>query len=880
VTQCPSLRELEEFFAGELPQDLRTRLSAHLERCTDCRQALDTISDEPDLREWVSELPLTQTGARDGPGLARLLKSGANMWTGCVAVAGHHAEPPTLEFLGPPARQGDLGTLGPFRVLELLGHGGMGIVLKGRDDALDRVVALKVLRPVLAHGRDRVRFVREARAAARVRHDHVIEVYSVANPPDGLPYIVMECLDGPTLAEAIRRAGRLGPREAAQVALHVAEGLAAAHAAGLVHRDIKPSNVMLDPARGRTKITDFGLARPATEPSDVTQESSTAGTPAYMSPEQARGGALDARADVYSLGATLYEALTGEPPFRGTATGVFRQVIATDPRPPRRINSALPKDLETICMKAMASDAAGRYPTARDLADDLGRFLRGETVLARPAGLLERTWRFSRRRPLVAALAGSLALVSLGGLAGIVWQWRRAEAQRAQAEHNFHQARRLVDAFYTKAFTERLFARPGLEPVQREMFRDLLEYYRDFLRQRRDDPALEADLADACYRVACLTTEEGDSSDAIEAFRQTEALVQKALDRNPGDRRARLRQAACVDHIGLIEIKLGHLEAAARHHERSSTLLRNLVAETPHDREARQSLAKFLGHRANIRTLLGDSTGARLVYTEGVGILEQLLAEEPAVAAYRDDLALTLNNLAMSRDDWRDKRRDYRKALELREQLLELEPLNALRRRNVARSCQNLGLLEYERGRASEGIELLARCCSLLEEVVKAYPTTTTYQCDLAQGYSNRSHVLGLAGRIDESLESSRRAKEVYEKVLAVHPELDVARSGLCAALDNMADSLARKDQLASAAEMLRKAVEISRQRARERPEDAERKAWLAEKLSKLAVVRRKLGQLTAAGDHEREAAALRAPEPARKNRPEPSRTTAGPTGS
>ena len=140
----------------------------------------------------------------------------------------------------------------------------------------------------------------------------------MVNPAEGLPYIVMEYLAGPTLAEAIRRAGQLGPREAASVAQQVAEGLAAAHAAGLVHRDIKPANVMFDPATERTKITDFGLARPAGETSDVTQAGSTVGTPAYMSPEQARGESrLDARTDVYSLGATLYEALTGEVPFRG-----------------------------------------------------------------------------------------------------------------------------------------------------------------------------------------------------------------------------------------------------------------------------------------------------------------------------------------------------------------------------------------------------------------------------------------------------------------------------------------------------------------------------------------------------------------------------------
>ena len=283
------------FFAGEPLAEGRGELNAHLQRCDRCRNVLDRLSDEPELRQWASEVPPTDVGVSDGPGLARLLEIGAKLGVLSTVTEGRAAEPPTLEFLGPPRQEGDLGTLGSYRVLELLGHGGMGIVLRGRDDVLDRVVALKVLRPALAQGRDRIRFVREARAAAQVRHDHVVEVHAVVNPPDGLPYIVMEYLAGPTLAEAIRRAGRLGPREAAGVAQQVAEGLAAAHAAGLVHRDIKPSNAMLDPAKGRTKITDFGLARQAGESSDVTQEGSAVGTPAYISPEQARGEAAAAR---------------------------------------------------------------------------------------------------------------------------------------------------------------------------------------------------------------------------------------------------------------------------------------------------------------------------------------------------------------------------------------------------------------------------------------------------------------------------------------------------------------------------------------------------------------------------------------------------------
>ena len=194
MTHCPTLRELEDFLSGEPLADARGELNAHLQRCDRCREVLDRLSDEPELRQWAREVPPTDVDVSDGPGLARLLEIGAKVSTEWDRAEGRAAEPPTLEFLGPPRHEGDLGTLSPYRVLELLGHGGMGIVLRGRDDVLDRVVALKVLRPALAHGRDRIRFVREARTAAQVRHDHVVDVHAVVNPPDGLPFIVMEYL--------------------------------------------------------------------------------------------------------------------------------------------------------------------------------------------------------------------------------------------------------------------------------------------------------------------------------------------------------------------------------------------------------------------------------------------------------------------------------------------------------------------------------------------------------------------------------------------------------------------------------------------------------------------------------------------------------------
>ena len=190
----------------------------------------------------------------------------------------------------------------------------------------------------------------------------MVVVHAVEETDLGAPFIVMEFIPGPSVAEVLRERTRLNPRQAAELIAQAADGLAAAHAAGLIHRDIKPANLLIDPHSGRVRIVDFGLARVADAPVSM-PEGTLIGTPSYMSPEQARGqDPVDARTDQYSLGASLYEMLTGEPPFRGTPARVVHQVLDDEPRPPRQLNETIPRDLETICLKTLAKDPRHRYP--------------------------------------------------------------------------------------------------------------------------------------------------------------------------------------------------------------------------------------------------------------------------------------------------------------------------------------------------------------------------------------------------------------------------------------------------------------------------------------------------------------------------------------
>ena len=275
-----------------------------------------------------------------------------------------------LDFLQPSARPGSLGRLGHYEVLEVLGRGGFGIVLRAFDEMLHRVVAVKVMAPQLAATSPaRKRFLREARASAAVRHDNVVAIYNVEEQP--IPYLVMELIVGETVQQRLDRVGPLDAAEVARIGRQIAEGLAGAHAMGLIHRDIKPSNILLESGADRVKITDFGLARAADDAS-LTQSGVIAGTPMYMAPEQAKGEQIDQRADLFSLGSVLYVMCSGRPPFRASTTlAVLKRVAEDGPRPIREIIPEVPDWLCAIIAKLHAKEPAERFQTATEVAEIL-----------------------------------------------------------------------------------------------------------------------------------------------------------------------------------------------------------------------------------------------------------------------------------------------------------------------------------------------------------------------------------------------------------------------------------------------------------------------------------------------------------------------------
>jgi Leucine-rich repeat (LRR) protein/tRNA A-37 threonylcarbamoyl transferase component Bud32 len=436
IASCPDRDVLERLMLGRIAGPEGEQLAQHLEGCERCAAAALTLGAEDTLTE-ATRGRSTAEGAPDADVVRGLVESLRRL--GPPAAAGQttadetpnpeHADAgeQTYDFLAPPQAPDEIGRLGPYRVLKVLGSGGMGVVFQAEDVDLKRTVALKVMRAEAARKpRARERFLREARAAAALEHEHVVTIYQVGEER-GVPFLAMQWLKGMTLEEQLRRSGPPSVAQVLCLGRQIARGLAAAHARGLVHRDIKPSNLWLETlpgepgasaTGGHVKILDFGLARAADDDAHLTQSGTVVGTPSYMAPEQARGERVDSRCDLFSLGVVLYRLCTGRLPFGSKNTMAVLSALATNtPQPVGQVNPAMPPKLAELVMQLLAKDAAGRPAAASEVADRLqGMEQAGEpspTKAGPPAPAPTPAARSTarRRRALVAAALLLLALL-------------------------------------------------------------------------------------------------------------------------------------------------------------------------------------------------------------------------------------------------------------------------------------------------------------------------------------------------------------------------------------------------------------------------------------------------------------------------------------
>ncbi len=415
--------------------------------------------------------------------------------------------------------------VGRYTILERIAKGGMGIVYKARHPDLDRFFAVKLLTAKVAQSEEAMaRFQREAKIAARLDHPNIVRVHDAGTEDGGAPYLVMDFIAGPTLEKLVKEEG-VGVRKAAQVARSLALALHHAHERGIVHRDVKPDNVILEADTGEPKITDFGIVKDLQGDEDerkLTQTGFTLGSPCYMSPEQAAGkhDVVGPASDVYSLAATLYQMLTGVPPFDGDSIhAIMMKVVTQDPEPVRKKNAAVPQDLESICMKALEKEPGRRYASAKAFADDLACFLAEEPTLAKPPNLFTKMRRRLRRHRGGVVMIG-IALTALGVVLGMAW--REQEERRLQAVERLGLTLAAADECLDVA--ERT-----VEPTeQRKAYYDALLHLEDALRQAPGHaPALDRKRR-AVLALGDHLVESGEASFAEFVFRIGESVAEPA----------------------------------------------------------------------------------------------------------------------------------------------------------------------------------------------------------------------------------------------------------------------------------------------------------------------------------------------------------------
>ena len=596
----------------------------------------------------------------------------------------------------------ETAVLGDFRLLREIGRGGMGIVYEAEQASLGRRVALKVL-PVTTgiDARQLARFQIETQVAAALHHPHIVPIFAVGHDR-GLHYYAMQLIEGRCLAAVLQGPSRLPgggvgvpmedrstmvsplrPREAARLAVQAAEALDHAHALGVLHRDVKPANLLLD-GSGHLWVTDFGLAR-FQAGSDLTLSGDLLGTVRYMSPEQAAGGRIvDVRSDIYSLGATLYELLTARPAFAGVdRQELLRQIAVAEPVPPRKFDTAVPRDLETICLKAMAKEPERRYATARELADDLGRFLDDRPILARRPGLAERAARWSQRHRRATAVAALLlTLLTLASAGGIALLWKEQRRTRFALETvRQTQVRERQALIFTFTASDQITSRAlamiaprklGQAPAEnerdQEFCRKALEYYEEITARYAGDHDMAAIAAAASHRVGFIRTILKDAS-AERALRRSIAIYEALLAASPQLRDVRSELALTYGDLALLLRPTGHLTAVIECLQKLVAARQRMADEFPSDNK---NLISLTYHETDLCGLLEEAGRWR----EANELGQQLRASYPlALEAAPGDDRLR-NNLA-----WLIARRmgppdDPSRAVKLAQEATSLAPAN------------------------------------------------------------------------------------------------------------------------------------------------------------------------------------------------------------
>jgi tetratricopeptide (TPR) repeat protein len=662
-----------------------------------------------------------------------------------------------------------------YDILGELGRGGMGVVYKARQRSLKRLVALKlILSGAGAGASELARFRAEAEAAARLQHPNVVQVYEIGEYDDR-PYLALEFVEGGSLAHKLARAP-LSAGEAAGLVEILARAVQGAHRRGVIHRDLKPANVLLT-ADGVPKISDFGLAKRLDADVGQTHTGAILGTPSYMAPEQAEGktGEVGPAADVYALGATLYELLTGRPPFKGaSALDTLEQVRTQEPAAPRQLQPGVPRDLETICLKCLRKSPRERYISADELADDLRRFQEGKSVRARPIGRARRLARWCRRHPGVASLTAALVVIVVASLAGLTALWLRAKTEASRAERSSRQARQAIDDYFVRVSEDTLLNEPGMQRLRYDLLQAALRYYQEFLDERGHDPGLRAEVAKTHWRVGRITGAIGSLADARAAYEQAIAIQEELLAVARSETLPQLQPQLQAD-LAMSYASRGNLAAqtglwteARADVEKARDLLEPLVEADPGDATLVSALAGNYNDLGLLRARAQETEQARDALRKALSLRETLVQAHPDSDRFQDDLAATYTNvddLHLWAGEVDQALAAYQRARAIQKGLVRDHPRITRYQSHLAVTFANLGSAQREAGQFAEARASLDEARGIQERLAKENPEVGPFARDLAVTYSNLGRLHLKAGRRAEALEAFEKARDLLEKL-------------------------------------------------------------------------------------------------------------------
>jgi serine/threonine protein kinase len=790
---------------------------------------------EPPRHDETLVRPSNALSARSSPGTGFASGSAVGATPFMQAAGSAVAQSQTAGLSTPGSKApGAPVPAGDYEILGLLGRGGMGVVYKARQIGLNRLVALKmILAGSHASAEELLRFKIEAEAVAELQHPNIVQVYDFGQR-DGRPFFSLEYVDGGSLQQKLDGTPR-EPRWCAQLIETLARAIDFAHHRGIVHRDLKPANILLT-ADGVPKITDFGLAKRLQEDVGQTGTEAILGTPTYMAPEQAHGNKfkIGPPADVYALGAILYDVLTGRPPFKGTtALDTIQLVQTAEPVPPSRWHSRLPRDLETICLKCLEKDPARRYPTAAALADDLLAFLERRPIQARPVGTLERIWKWSARRP---AVAGLIAAISLGVvlLATVIVaytiQLRALNLELNESKIQVENANQELAG----ANQELEVTNKNLETTNKQLDkskRELKNSLDNLEGEHKNTLRAEEEAQDSFLKAQAATSQLlrtvrdrlRNKAGADDIRRELLASAVKMsvyfTDRPGNNPAARLRAARAHRQVGELEENLGDYPAAVASYEAALKLYRGLMAGTPrpswpvdYESEELGVAMKQFGARE-----IFDSTGAEAELNRLLARFEQTTPSGASADLYRRYHAALLANRALHaqlRGRFTAADADYSAAVRLLGQV-EQQPDQQLELARLQINQAALWLVmdgSQPGGRrdllqqARESCEKALQTLSVLRE---NRPDDVEYAKETARAYTNLGLILfnlgdaGAAGKVQED------AITLFTDLNKRAPRIVDFRELLAVSLGNRGQSLLRAGKTEAALSLLVRARQL-----------------------------------------------------------------------